>query len=152
MQRGLCLSVSGCPFQMNPVAVTRSLSNVDTLSLLMHLCYLSLRNNAEATVYGTLQIESSVLSFYFYLFPFHLKCSLVGQRNSIARKVLKRSFFYIFFLYCGQYWSRLPEWDGNCRQFSVSQLAACFICASPAGRPHALLGVGSFPSAACSTL
>lgn len=84
---------------MNPVAVTRSLSNVDTLSLLMHLCYLSLRNNAEATVYGTLQIESSVLSFYFYLFPFHLKCSLVGQRNSIARKVLKRSFFYIFFFY-----------------------------------------------------
>lgn len=91
MQRGLCLSVSGCPFQTNPVAVTRS------LPLLMRLCYLSLRSNAEATVYGTLQIESSVLSFYFYLFPFHLKCSLVGQRNSIARKVLKRSFFYIFF-------------------------------------------------------
>lgn len=89
--------MSGCPFQTNPVAVTRSLSNVDTLSLLLHLCYLSLRNNAEATVYGTLQIESSVLSFYFYLFPFHLKCSLVGQRNSIARKVLKRSFFYTFF-------------------------------------------------------
>lgn len=94
MQHGLC-SVSG--FQTNSVAVTRSLSNVDTLSLQMHFCYLFLKNNAEATVYCTLQIESSVLSFYFCLFPFHLKCSLVGQRNSIAREVLKRSFFYMVF-------------------------------------------------------
>lgn len=96
MQHGLC-SVSG--FQTNSVAVTRSLSNVDTLSLQMHFCYLFLKNNAEATVYCTLQIESSVLSFYFCLFPFHLKCSLVGQRNSIAREVLKRSFFYMVFFY-----------------------------------------------------
>lgn len=113
MQHGLC-SVSGS--QTNPVAVTRSLSNVDTLSLQMHFCYLFLKNNAEATVYCTLQIESSVLSFYFCLFPFHLKCSLVGQRNSIAREVLKRSFFYMFFfffLYCGQYWRRLPGYPSR---------------------------------------
>lgn len=107
-QHGLCSSVSG--FQTNPVAVSRSLSNVDTLSLQMHFCYLFLKNNAEATMYCTLQIEPSVLSFYFCLFPFHLKCSPVGQRNGIARKVLKHSFFYMFFfLYCGQYWRRLPE-------------------------------------------
>lgn len=94
-------------------------------ALQMQFCYLSLKNNAEATVHCTLQIESSVLSFYLYLFPCHLKCSRAGQRNSIAGKALKRSFFYMVFFYCGQYWRRLPEEDGNCRQFSVSQLAAC---------------------------
>lgn len=101
--------------------------------------------------YLTNRIQCIVILFLFVSFSLEMLTCWAEKQYS-KKSPETQLFLHFFFLYCGQYWSRLPEWDGNCRQFSVSQLAACFICASPAGRPHALLGVGSFPSAACSTL
>lgn len=124
---------------------------------MLYYCVVPEEECRSHKVYFTSQVESGgffFFSFCFCLFPFHLKCSLVGQKDCSKKSHEIQLFLHGSFIYRGQYWRRLPKQEVvNCGQFSVSHLAAYFIYISPGGRLLALLSVGNLPwlPAACCT-
>lgn len=158
-EHGLYASVSGCPSQMSQIALPRSLGvksvHTVTTNALLLCCSWRRMQKPQSIFYLPSRIWwFFFFSFCFCLFPFHLKCSLVGQKDCSKKSHEIQLFLHGSFIYRGQYWRRLPKQEVvNCGQFSVSHLAAYFIYISPGGRLLALLSVGNLPwlPAACCT-